>query len=349
MKVKIKRNCLELGFKLLGAAVLLVFIASGLLFSTGHVIGAANITNVTVFARVNITNTEPNITSVIVNDNVSTPASEIDLNPNMVTPVWCNATVFDYNGWQDINPNATNATFYIESMGRDGDTDNNYRYRNESCKSCRQAVEDEAPAGVDLAYYARCDCKFAIQYYANYSDSWKCNITVRDLSGTAQNNRTNFTDTAVSPKVTVTKLLALDTSTYLIDYGNLSVTQTSEERINNITNFGNVGLNLTLRGYGGINESSGINYTMVCSYGNISWGHQRYHVGSEYIENTDFDTMINLTNSTVLTNLSLPQRLNDADYANDKNSTVWRINIPLSVGGICNGTIIFGAIEDYQE
>jgi hypothetical protein len=335
MIIKVKRKIGEQ----LATAFFIVFTAIAALigasFISDYVVGApTNITNGTVIARVNITNTEPNITSVTVDDDIKIPAGEIDLTSNGVTVVTCNATVFDYNGWQDIHPDLTNATFYIQSKGRDGDTDNNYRYRNESCGRCIQ---------ID-ATTASCDCRFAVQYYANYSTEWICNITVGDSGGTAMINAINLTDTDVSGTITVTKLLAIDTGT-LIDYGNLSVTETSPEIVHNVTNTGNIPINITLRGFGGLNESIGQNLSMICDYGNITFGYQRYEIGTDKLGLTSFDNMVNLTNQSVSTNLTLYHRSNDSEYGSDRNATLWRLQVPLGVGGICNGTTIFGAID----
>ena len=158
----------------------------------------------------------------------------------------------------------------------------------------------------------------------------------------------NFKETERnSSGVTITNLLAIDAPA-ILDYGNLSVTQTSAEIVHNVTNVGNINLNLSLRGYGGINDSidhPGHNLTMICDFGNISIGNQRYTLGSEFTDGTSFDSMRHLTNQTAQTNLTFPRRVNDNNFGADRNSTLWRIQVPLSVGGLCNGTIIFGAID----
>lgn len=337
MLISIKRRNFEDFVVLFVNILLLGSLFVGITLNTDYVIGADNITNKTVYARVNVTNTEPNITSVIVDDNYSVIANEIDLYPNSVRIVQCNATVDDYNGWQDIDANKTNATFHIESVGRDGPTDNNFRYRNESCGRCVSVDSDTA----------LCDCQFAVQYYANYSTNWICNITVRDRGGWegTGRTRTNFSDTAVSNAVTVTKLLAIDTESNLIDYQNLSVTETSGEVIHNVTNVGNRDFNLSLRSYGGTHPALyNDNVTMICDYGNISFGYQRYEYGDK-IGSTNFNTMINVTNQTAISTWIWPQRENDTKPTDDRNVTIWRLQIPYSVGGICNGTLIFGAVE----
>ena len=330
MIIKIKRKTLEQGIIGVLALFIVTSIFIGVSFTTNYVIGAANITNNTVLARVNVTNTEPNITSIRV-----TP-SPIDLTADGVTIVTCNISVFDFNGWQDINANATNASFYIQSVGESAPADNNHRYTNSSCGVCTQ--------GSGSATNATCECRFALQYYANDSSSWRCNATIRDRGGTQKSgSELNLTDTDISSAVTVTKLLAINTS-LLLDYGNLSVTETSAQIVHNVTNAGNINLNLSLRGYGGTNESIGQNVSMICDFGNITIGNQRYALGTDSA-GIAFANMRNLTNQTVNTNLTFPARIDDTAVGWDRNSTLWRLQIPLSVGGICNGTIIFGAVD----
>ena len=155
-----------------------------------------------------------------------------------------------------------------------------------------------------------------------------------------------LSDTEISQAYTITKLLAINT-TLLINYGNLSVTETSSEIEHNVTNAGNINLNLTLRGFGGSQNGEDImpgggNTTMFCDFGNITHGYQRYAIGSSGFP---FSDMKNLSNMTKRTNLTLPARINDINVDRDQNSTYWKLQVPLGVGGICNGTIIFGAID----
>lgn len=335
------------------AALAILILAAAMLtaltfsFTAREAIAANNITNVTVFSRTNVTNTEPNITSVVVDDSTKIPANEIDLTANNVTIVTCNATIFDYNGANDvINGNRTNATLFISPEGPNPPDDNNYRYSNTSCMSCRQANANEAPAGADPGNYAICDCRFAVQYYANYSSNWVCNFTATDSGGTqVQEDKVNMSDSLASGSVTVNKVIGIDANT-ILDYGNMSVTEVSREITHNLTNVGNVQFNLSLRGYGGTDEEIGRNATMICDFGNISIGYQRYALGTQNLGATTFDTMNNLTNQTRITNFTLPTKFEDLAVGRERNSTFWRLQVPLSVGGICNGTIIFGAVDN---
>jgi len=334
MKLHIKKKGLGsimVGLLLLGVLIFVLF-GVGI---TGYSVFGVNITNISVIAKVNVTNTEPNITSVVVDDDNGVPANEIDLTANGVRRVTCNATVFDYNGVGDINTAKINATFFINSMRYDAADDNNHHYTNSSCGVCETLTSTTA----------RCTCTFGVQYYANYSSSWLCNVSVTDHGGSQVNERKiNLSDYGVSNPVTVTRLLAINT-TNILDYGNLTVTETSSEILHNVTNAGNTGFNLSLRGYGGTNESTGQNVTMVCDLGNITFGNQRYALGSDLIGTTSFNSMHVLRNLTNITNLMLPHRIDDAVLGRDRNTTLWRLQVPLSVGGLCNGTIIFGAVE----
>lgn len=324
---------------LMGILALSVLVISlvGIAFTSMQVLGATNVTNQSVLAIVNVSNTEPVIVTVVVDDDLPSPAGEIDLVANNVTVITCNATVFDYNGAPDIEPNDSNATFYIQSVGPLGVTDNNIRYRNESCGRCT----------LINATHTACDCRMAIQYYANDSSSWLCNMSVTDRGGHQHPSlKLNISSTGVSSTVTVTKLLGISAPA-ILDYGNLTVTETSNEIIHNVTNVGNVDLNLSLRGYGGTNETLGQNLSMICAFGNISVGQQKYMLGTENVGSSNWSrNMAILRNQTDITNLTLFQRIHDDMFGSDRNSTLWKLRVPLSVGGICNGTIIFGAVED---
>jgi hypothetical protein len=357
MIIRIKKKTLEEGILSVFGLLIIISILIGVSFTTNYVAGATNITNKSVIAKVNVTNTEPNITAIRIDDSTPSPPNEIDLTANGITVVTCNATVFDYNGFEDITgKNTTNATFFINSVGSNAQDDNNSHYTNSSCNRCRQATAAEAaPNDPTNERTAICDCKFAVQYYANASNTWTCEFTVQDRGGTQVSGlEINLTDTdSNSSGVTITQLLAIS-SPGILDYGNLSVTQTSAEIVHNVTNVGNIPLNLSLRGFGGINDSidhPGHNLTMICDYGNISIGQQRYSLVSGL---SDFNDMRILQNTTeILTgltgpaavNITWPQRVDDSHVGNSRNSTYWKIEVPLSVGGLCNGTIIFGAID----
>lgn len=316
---KIKQVIWLIGILLLVSALFL-----GVPMITTNVLGA-NISNQTVLAKVWVWNTEPNITSLTVSP------SSINLNAGNITIVNCTAIVFDYNGWKDI-ANVT-ATFYDTRYGDGIVTDNKYRYINSSCGNC---TDGGSPQGTN----ATCTCTFAVWYYAN-NGTWECNMTVTDGGGNATTRIKNLSDSQIA-SATVNVVVGINVPDEL-DYGNLSVTELSDNKSLNITNWGNVPINISIRGYGGTDESypKAGNYSMVCQYGNITHGYQRYSLNA-----TPYADMLNLTNtSTGLSNLKVQVR-NDSSPNIDINTTYWRLEIPYSVGGYCNGTIVFSAAQD---
>lgn len=318
MIIRIKRKILRNIAFIIAGALAMAILFLGISLTTDSVVGA-NVTNTTVTARVNVTNTEPNLYLVRVMN------SPIDLVANGATTVICNGSVQDTNGFADIVN--VSATFYDISVASNAPDDNNNHYTNSSCGNCSAIPDSNNQNG-------SCVCQFAVQYYANPA-TWQCNMTVNDTGGIASTRNSSF--------ASVNEVLGISVQNPILDYGNLTVTETSEPVIQNVTNTGNIPINVTLRGFGGSNESIGENLTMICEAGtNITFGYQRFYPGNT----TAFADMFNLTNQTrQIFNLTIPQRTVDNALGNSSNSTFWKLQIPIGASGVCNGTIIFGAID----
>ena len=274
--------------------------------------------NDTIIVKVNVTNSEPILYNVYVE-----PTSVI-LEAGSYTTVNCTGQVYDINGWNDIT--SVNASIYDTSYGYDDDpntADNNYRYFNQSC-NC---------TSIDTLN-ASCSCLFSVQYYAN-NGTWQCNMTVADSYGvTSIRNSSNFD---------IEALTAIDVPS-LLDFGNLSVGEESDYIPINVSNYGNVQINVSVRGWGGTDPYSPTvdDIGLICQTGNISTTSEKYALNSSVV----YDLMTNLTNtSTRIPNLNLAIRTNDTVPTNDVNTTYWKLKIPLSVFGVCNGTIEFKAGE----
>jgi hypothetical protein len=325
MKIVIKkRNIEKFLFSLAGVSVLASMLV-GLSFTSNTVIGAStNVTNQTVLGRVNISNNAPSLSKVVLSNNDSI-AQTVDLIANDVTNVICNGTFSDSNGFDDVVN--VSAVIYDVSAGSGAADDNNNHYTNGTCGTCTLIPNSNNENGT-------CICQFAVQYYANPAN-WQCNMTINDTAsiGSILN----------SSVVGMNEVLGIDVETAVLDFGNLSVLQISDPRRENVTNTGNIPLNVTVRGYGGDNESVGENLTMICESGaNITFGNERYYHGN----NTPFSQMFNLTNQTrPFVNLTIPKRTNEASFGNSSNSTYWQLRIPAGASGVCNGTIIFGAVD----
>ena len=329
MIIKIKRKQLkQAGFVLF--SVLAIFVALLGVSMVTESVFAGNTTNQTVRAKVNVSNTEPTLYKVKIEYPLNS-LGNIDLQAGNATTVICNGSFSDPNGFADII--GVNATLFFSTVGSNAADDKNNHYTNASCLSSGQACTQIT----GQANNGSCLCQFAVQYFAN-PGSWNCNMTINDSGG--------LRSTIDSGLVNVDEILGITVESLSLDYGNLSVSQVSNPIRQNVTNAGNININVTLRGFGGDDETVGENLTMICdpsvSLANITFGNQRFDTKND----TAFGNMFNLTNTTrQIFNLTIPQRTVDNSYGNSSNSTFWRLQIPLGASGLCNGTIIFGAID----
>jgi hypothetical protein len=347
MIIKIKKAQLNQIIMIIVGLVILITIILGVTIITNNVIGA-NITNQTVTTKVYVWNTEPVLNSVVI-----TP-DPIVLSADSTAQVNCTGNFFDYNGWQDVGINGSvNATLYHVGLSNaSAPDDNNFHYTNNSCvgnTSCSQ-VNTQSLNGTN----GTCTCTFNVEYYA-INGTWACNMTIRDagINITDPSRKMTFNASKVGTAY-LAELIGLNMPSE-INFGNLSVTEVSTWIVENITNTGNIEINISAYAFGGDNESAaGANSTvMLCALGNITHGYMRYTT----INGTDFSKMFNITfnstnpppiyngNLTNFSQLSIPIRTNDnsTTLGEDVNQTFWRLEVPLSVGGNCNGTIVFSA------
>jgi len=279
---------------------LILIALSTIILSFTYVVGY-NFEYVNVTSTVNITNAYPVITSVIIDQNIL-------LNAGTTKTVYCNATMYDWNGYADIvNVNATiweNLTYT-----QDAALNNNSKYINQTCNRTQ-----------GNSFYANYTCAFNIWYYANSSTDWVCNVTVIDA--------TNFTASRLNT-TTISQYYALNV-TPLIDYGNLAVGDTSINTTANITNFGNMNINISVNGT-----------NMTCDVaGKIPVEYQKFSSDPsiDYASKTALST--NLQN---ISNLTVPKRMTTLDW----NITYWQVQVPAIENpfGRCNGTIVFTAVS----
>jgi hypothetical protein len=327
MKHQLKQKANRVsGTEVVGTLATLLILGAVLLFGMPFITLNAFGQNQTVSSKsvLNVTNSRPVVTEVYVFDNQSSD-NIIDLVGGSETVVYCNATVNDYNGAADVN-NATATLYHSTSTYTSPDT-YPFHYTNGSCGSCFAIDADNAT----------CSCSFNLRYYAS-NNTWNCNITVYDNGGDSGSiilhNHGNSTGI-------VNSLISIDVPS-LIDFGNLTVGSTSEEVVHNVTNFGNVPLNITVRAYGGTNESAYGAYAMICRRGNIGLAWEKYsaHVGADYSASM---TSVSNTN-TQIANFIVGFRSDPDNYGNSTNSTFWKLQVPNGVTGYCNGTVIFTGI-----
>jgi hypothetical protein len=260
-----------------------------------------------VNVTVNITNSAPLVSNVVL----STPIDLIAYDTQVVT---CNATIFDFDNQTII----VNATLYIEGITMPSSPDNgNNHYTNTSCS--RMSPQDRR-----MNY----TCVFNVQYYANNNTNWRCNVTAIDPYQAFTSNISNY--------ATVNPLVAIKIP-LLLDYGDVSVNQISNDTIANITNAGNRHANISVEGYGAV---PGDGLAFVCDFGTIAQQYERYNIAA----NSTFSGMTQITDlTTMIPNYYVPQRTHP--LYDSVNYTYWRVMIPIGAGGVCNGKLLFTATD----
>lgn len=265
-------------------------------------------------------NSFPDFTSVLVDDSISTPENKIDLIAASTRKVSCEAVVEEYDNQSLKN---ISGVFFGESSSYSGPDDNSSHYTNNSCF-------------VNSSYgnlnQTMIECGFNVWYYAN-SENWTCVIEAEDnLDVKADGSDKTFINSLLS--------IGADSEVY---FGEIEEdTVTNETRIN-ITNYGNVEVDLSLHGYG---NSPGDGLAMDCKTGDIPVDYAKYNLTSPNPGNMNFPEMSglyeNLTSSPETKEFNLSQRTDNLISPAIK-PTYWRIYAPESVGGDCSGNIVLGA------
>ncbi len=300
---------------LLVGIVLYVMLAS---LSTYSFSQGPNNRNVSVDTRVNITESLPTVLGVFIGDGFGN-TSNITLNAGTYKTVYCNASIRDFNGGSTIGN--VSATFFRNQtpINTTSPDDNNTHYTNTSCTG-------HSPAG----FFRNFTCSFRVQYYAN-PGQWICNVTASD-----NYNFTGANGNASGHNVTnIDALLALNVTT-LIDYGDMAVGDISDPQQANVTNIGNININVSVKGYG-LNISDGL--AMVCEQGNISIQYEKYNVSDG---GSVPGAYVNLSSTlTQIPRLTITQQ--QLDDTQTVNSTYWLLVVPPNPFGVCNGTVVFQA------
>lgn len=263
------------------------------------------------------------IRSIFVDDGLVSPPRQIDLIAGSTRKVNCSGTIFDYEGENSLI--SVSAEFYDNLTSSYGAADdNNGHYTNNTCTIDRSYGNEN-----ESAY----TCDLSVWYYAANS-TWTCRVKATNAQSLTA-FRSNHT--------TINSLLAVslvDT----IDFGILNATQISAEKRINVSNAGNIALNLSLRGYGQF-ENDG--FAMTCTLGqNISLRYTRYNLTKSNpgeISPATFEAQYkNLTSTDRINKFDLKPRQDDAQNE-ATNATYWRIYVPVGAAGSCQGNIVFGA------
>jgi hypothetical protein len=318
-----KRKKILIGFIFIEVILFLALFSSIILPSMNVVFAIVGNDNVTAITQLQVGNAPPEI----INITIEGGAVSFDLTPNATTTLDVYITAKDYNGEGQIS-NITLTFFDTVASSYGGADDNNNHYTNTSCT---------INTGYGDAYEVESNCTLEIWYYANNA-TWNLTTDITDDTNLKEQKSSNFV---------VNTLLALGIPT-TIDYGLINATEVSNEIAANVTNFGNVQMNLSLEGYG---SSPGDNLSMNCTLGsvkNISIDYEMFNLTASNPGALTLNELganyTNITSSTVVKKFDLNYRQNDG--TNEAvNTTYWRMYVPLGVAGNCSGNIVFGAVQ----
>ncbi len=264
---------------------------------------------VNVTTRVNVTHAFPEVKYVIV----GAPApTNVTLNAGSTRTVQCNATIRNWNGYNDLI--RVNATFYYQANQSSDSDARAWHYTNSTCVELSN----------DGQFYANYSCMFDTYYFAN-NGTWTCNVTATSSF--------NFTGSGTNT-TKINPLYALNV-TDVIDYGNLSVLDTSNNITATVTNFGNMNINVSVLGYG---ATQGDGIGLICQYGNnISIQNERFssNVSTAWAAKTVLATTNKDVGSTIIKQYS--------DVTPVTLDTYWQLYVPPNPFGLCTGTVRFTA------
>jgi hypothetical protein len=270
-----------------------------------------NYTSFYTRTRVNVSNAMPEILNISCNNN--TP---ITLTAGYYQEVICDVLAKDNDGGNTIT--MINGSFYYSQNSSSDPDDNNTHYTNASCSQL--SVN---------GYNTTWRCSFNIWYYAN-NGTWRINATVID---------SQFHNINSAYNASILPMYAINV-TPIIDYGSLAVGDTSSLQTANVTNLGNMRINVSVYAFGGDDELTGTGVAMICDQRNISLPNERYSLDSL----AAYGVMTPITGTaTNMQGLNIAKQTSSATL--QTNSTYWmlHINITNNPSGVCNGTVIFSA------
>ena len=284
------------------------------LIKADTIIGGNN-KNVTIRTYVNITNSKPEVLALVVYQETNVSLMNVTLSAGSTRIVTCNATVRDWNGFNDIK--GVNATLWDTTNAQYADpNNNNTHYTNSACTNSSNG----------LNFTINYICQFSVYYYAN-NGTWNCTAIATD-SYNKTGNKTN--STLFYP------MYALNV-TDGIDFGNVAIEDYSANKTANITNIGNRQINITVEGYG-VNRGDGL--AMNCSLGgNIAVSNERFS-----INDVNWTSMTNLSSTAQnIPGLSIPKQTLPGTLVT--NTTHWQLyaDSANNPGGNCTGYVIFSA------
>jgi len=256
-----------------------------------------------------------NITAIVVDDTNYAIADQIDLQAGTTNSVFCNITVKDPVDYTLIQ--GVNATFYSLTTTYGAANSNRTHYSNSSCTLLTGSGQN-----------ANYQCAFNVWHFA-INGSWNC-------TSYANNSYSSYNAT---DNTSVNQLFALNVSTSVVDYGNLAPSNASSNVTVNVSNVGNMPMNISVYGFGGNDSTAGAGLSMLCQINNISISFEKYSTNNS----KDYAAKNSLSTTKQDIGLTIPSKINYGDLT--INSTYWQFMVPPENHsfGQCNGSVVFVA------
>lgn len=261
--------------------------------------------------------------NLTVEDLITSPENELDLTPATTTKITCSGVVEDPTGTPTLS--VIYSEFFSTSSSFGSADDNNNHYTNSTC---------EANSSYGTINQTLVNCTFDIEYYSE-ADTWTCQVNVTDSHSSA------ITETDTTQ---INTLLAIGADSPM-DFGVIDATAVSSEKINQVINYGNVPINLSLNGFG---QAPLDGNAMECGAQDIEIGYMKFNLTASNSSNITLQESEaiyeNLTSTPTIKEFNLNFRQDD--LSNDANkSTYWRVYVPQGVNSNCSGNIILGATQ----
>lgn len=267
---------------------------------------------------VTISNTAPYVlnSTMAFNDMVTGADLQMAVSSN-TNIVSCNATASDVNGWQDIE--SASAVFWHYSTTSAASNDKNLHY---------SAVNGTVGLGnCNLGVGSGNDVPVVCQIYLEHeatNGSWYCNITVTDSQASTGFNVTD---------ATVSQLVAMTVLNETLGYGAMSPDTDSSTLAANVSNEGNVEVQVQVNGT-----------AMVCDVvGDVPLTNIKYSATNQAY--SAMGATLTDTATTMSGFLLKPEGV--SPFTEDQNATLntyWAIHVPVGVKGTCVGNVTVTAI-----
>lgn len=254
-------------------------------------------------------NSAPEVSSVSISD---PGGGTIQLSVGDDALVYCNASVTDVNGYEDVV--SANATLYHQTAFSSDPDDHNTHYTNGSCSFAGGSGN-----------VRNVSCAFVLHHEA-LNGTWACNVSALDSFSLAGHG-TGSND--------VDQLVALEVFEESIDFGTLGNWQNSSaSNSTNITNMGNVVIDILVSA----------NADLSCSgAGVIGAGNISYNVSSGNYDSMSAKKLSTGSSTEASFDLAVEGLATSEDVPSTKNE-YWTITVPYGVRGVCNNTVTVTAV-----